>query len=336
MTDVDFPADTWSAMASRSSLGMAIAAQQAPVGSVAYALHEQNQLTLMLQASLSNMAPIRFGFGGFAQKSYPAYGPVMLGLGNLSPGNQTSGSVQQSDPDLEEIYAALAKQTEGIDVGSPSSPGTYSAKEEITYEGMRKVLGGNGPGTPDGLAPYAKFLGPSAKYVFDFFTEDLQTIADPNATNIEYFQALSSFLIKPVKLLDKAGDVAGAARDAGKAVDAVDDVKSTGKAVDKGTDKEDGFAKELFVPDEYWKSKAPSNATPGLKIEHYRDYNGKKEKSTVIYDDFGRQRYRIDHSDHSMPLDHSVPHLHEYKFDDPGYSEKGKDFRYNFFEEEKK
>ncbi len=231
LTDVDFPADTWSAMASRSSLGMAIAAQQAPVGSVAHTLHEQNQLTLMLQASLSNMAPIRFGFGGFAQKSYPTYGPVMLGLGNLSRGNQTSETVQQvsksSDPDLEEIYAALAKQAEGIDVSSPSSPGTYSAKEEITYEGMRKVLGGNGSGTPDGLAPYAVAT-------YDFFAEDMKTILDPNASNSEYFQALSSFLFKPVKLLDKAGDVAGAAKNAGKAVD---DVKSTGKTVDKGTGK---------------------------------------------------------------------------------------------------
>ncbi|WP_413366221.1 hypothetical protein [Lysinibacillus sp. 3P01SB] len=239
LTDVNFPADTWSAMASRSSLGMAIAAQQAPVGSVAHALHEQNQLTMMLQASLSNMAPIRFGFGGFAQKPYPTYGPVMLGLGNLSPGNQTSETVQQvsksSDPDLEEIYAALAKQAEGMDVSSPSSLGTYSAKEEITYEGMRKVLGGNGSGTPDGLALYAKSMGPSAKYVFDFFTEDIRTILDPEATAVEKAMAIGFTFFKPAKLLDKAGDVAGAAKDAGKAVEAVDDVKSTGKAVGKGT-----------------------------------------------------------------------------------------------------
>ncbi len=172
LTDVDFPADTWFAMASRSSLGMAIAAQQVS---------------------------------------------------------------KSSDPDLEEIYAALAKQAEGIDVSSPSSPGTYSAKEEITYEGMRKVLGGNGSGTPDGLALYAKSVGPSAKYVFDFFTEDIRTILDPEATAVEKAMAIGFTFFKPAKLLDKAGDVAGAARDAGKAVEAVDDVKSTGKAVDKGT-----------------------------------------------------------------------------------------------------
>ncbi len=241
LTDVDFPADTWSAMASRSSLGMEIAAQQAPVGSVAYALHEQNQLAMMLQASLSNMAPIRFGFGGFAQKSYPTYGPVMLGLGNLSRGNQTSETVQQvskrSDPDLEEIYAALAKQTEGMDVGSPSSPGTYSVKEELTYEGMRKVLGGNGPGTPDGLALYAKSIGPSAKYVFDFFTEDIKTILDPEATAVEKAMAIGFTFFKPAKVVNKVVDAAGAAKNVAKVADAVNDVKSTGKAIDKGSDK---------------------------------------------------------------------------------------------------
>jgi hypothetical protein len=115
-----------------------------------------------------------------------------------------------------------------MDVGSPSSPNTYSAKEEITYEGMRKVHGGNGSGTPDGLAPYAVAT-------YDFFAEDMKTILDPNASNSEYFQALSSFLFKPVKLLDKAGDVAGAARDAGKAVDTADDVKDTEKAIDNAS-----------------------------------------------------------------------------------------------------
>ncbi len=112
--------------------------------------------------------------------------------------------------------------------------------------------------------------------------------------------------------------------------------KSLDKGTGKGTGKGDDFAKEPFVPDEYWQRKAPDNATPGSKIEHYRDYKGKEEKSTVIYDDFGSQHYRVDHADHSMPLDHSVPHLHERKFDDPGYSEKGKEFRYNFFEEKEK
>ena len=92
---MDFPSDKWSGIASNSSLGMAIAAQQAPVGSVAYAMHEQHQLDMMLQASLSHMTPIQFGLGGYTQRSYPTYGPMMLGLGNLSPGDGTGGAVQQ-------------------------------------------------------------------------------------------------------------------------------------------------------------------------------------------------------------------------------------------------
>ncbi|TCT16440.1 putative toxin of predicted polymorphic toxin system [Melghiribacillus thermohalophilus] len=101
--------------------------------------------------------------------------------------------------------------------------------------------------------------------------------------------------------------------------------------VGKGTGKDDDFAKEPFVPDEYWTKKAPQNASPGSKIEHYRYYNGKIEKSTVIYDDYGRQKFRVDHSNHGMPKDHSTPHLHEYKYG-PGYHpEKGMEFRYNFW-----
>ncbi|WP_413366900.1 hypothetical protein [Lysinibacillus sp. 3P01SB] len=38
------------------------------------------------------------------------------------------------------------------------------SKEKLTYEGMRKVLGGNGSGTPDRLALYAKSMGPPSMY----------------------------------------------------------------------------------------------------------------------------------------------------------------------------
>ncbi|WP_188386419.1 RHS repeat domain-containing protein, partial [Priestia taiwanensis] len=88
--------------------------------------------------------------------------------------------------------------------------------------------------------------------------------------------------------------------------------------------------KKPFVPAEYWTRKAPYHSTPSSKVTHYRYYNGKKEKSTVIYDKFGRQKYRIDHSNHSMPKNHSVPHLHEYKYG-RGYGPKGKEYRYNFW-----
>lgn len=34
---------------------------------------------------------------------------------------------------------------------------------------------------------------------------------------------------------------------------------------------------------------------------------GRMENSRVIYDNFGRQIYRVDFSNHMRPLDHSVP-----------------------------
>ncbi|GAC43385.1 polymorphic toxin-type HINT domain-containing protein [Paenibacillus popilliae] len=84
-------------------------------------------------------------------------------------------------------------------------------------------------------------------------------------------------------------------------------VKNTGK-VSKRTEK----AEKPSLPDYVWKKDAPKNSTPGNKITHYK-YNertGKVEKSTVIYDRYGRQQYRVDHSNHGY-ADHSNPHLHE-------------------------
>ena len=70
---------------------------------------------------------------------------------------------------------------------------------EITFEGMRKVVGGNGPGTPDGLAPYA--VG-----AFDFFTEDIGTMLSADATENERFEAALFTFIKPAKMYDTAHD----------------------------------------------------------------------------------------------------------------------------------
>lgn len=62
--------------------------------------------------------------------------------------------------------------------------------------------------------------------------------------------------------------------------------------------------------DQYWGRKAPQVGTPNSSYYHYREYNGTIEKSKVIYDEFGRQSIRVDFSDHGMPLEHSVPHIH--------------------------
>lgn len=82
--------------------------------------------------------------------------------------------------------------------------------------------------------------------------------------------------------------------------------------------------------DNYWGRKAPQVGVPNSSYFHYREYNGKIEVSKVIFDSSGRQTIRVDFSNHGMPADHSIPHIHEYLYG-PGLSpEKGLEFRYNY------
>ena len=68
---------------------------------------------------------------------------------------------------------------------------------------------------------------------------------------------------------------------------------------------------EPFVPTEYWTKNAPLYSTPGARFYHYKLHGGVVERSRVIYDRFGRLKYRIDFNNHGR-ADHSKPHLHEY------------------------
>ncbi|WP_025721243.1 phage baseplate assembly protein V [Paenibacillus sp. 1-18] len=88
----------------------------------------------------------------------------------------------------------------------------------------------------------------------------------------------------------------------------------------KGTDKIDDFAKEPFLPDEYYKKNyAPMQGTPGARIDFSRlGSSGQIEKSRVIYDQAGKQKYRIDYSDHGNFAHHTNPHMHEYVYQDAG------------------
>ena len=73
--------------------------------------------------------------------------------------------------------------------------------------------------------------------------------------------------------------------------------------------------------EKYWQRYAPDQVTPGtgrLDFTRQSGRTGRFENSRVIYDDFGRQRYRIDFTDHMRPEVHSDPHLHVYEYG-PGY-----------------
>lgn len=53
--------------------------------------------------------------------------------------------------------------------------------------------------------------------------------------------------------------------------------------------------------------------------------SGEVERSIVIYDLGGKQKYRVDFSDHGNTLHHpNPPHLHEYTYQDAGKSIKEK------------
>ncbi|MFB5085595.1 hypothetical protein PGC35_00035 [Psychrobacillus sp. PGGUH221] len=82
----------------------------------------------------------------------------------------------------------------------------------VTFEGKRKVMGGSGSGTPDGLALFTM-----ASY--DFFLGDIATIVGPEATVNERIEAAAFTFVKPLKVADTGHDLLKAgenAKDAGK------------------------------------------------------------------------------------------------------------------------
>lgn len=83
----------------------------------------------------------------------------------------------------------------------------------------------------------------------------------------------------------------------------------------------------------YWQNYAPKQVTLGTtRLDWSRESGrtGRMEFSKAIYDDYGRQIYRIDFSDHMRPLNHSIPHLHQYQYGS-AFSSNGKETLYNFW-----
>ncbi len=86
---------------------------------------------------------------------------------------------------------------------------------------------------------------------------------------------------------------------------------------------------DTFVPEKHWQKNAPDNVEPGTKrLDHTKtrtteSKDGVKrhtdEESRVTYDEYGRQNYRVDKTDHGKPngndhpndKGHTDPHLHE-------------------------
>jgi len=99
------------------------------------------------------------------------------------------------------------------------------------------------------------------------------------------------------------------------------------KASDEVTRKADDFSTGPFLPEEYYKNNyAPMQGTPGDRIDFSRvGSSGQVEKSRVIYDHVGKQKYRVDYSDHgNAKHPPNPPHLHEYIYQEAGKNIKEK------------
>jgi len=130
----------------------------------------------MLRAFLANMNRIMFGLNGLIHKPNAFWGPSILAFSTIPNKpvleNQLNKPAMTEEEQLEALYAELAKHPNigNSSNDAPIDPATGDYM--ITYEGMRKVLGGNGSGTPDGLAPYAVAA-------FNFYTEDIAILPIP-------------------------------------------------------------------------------------------------------------------------------------------------------------
>ncbi len=67
---------------------------------------------------------------------------------------------------------------------------------------------------------------------------------------------------------------------------------------------------ELFLPDEYYEKRLPSQVEPGTRyLPKYDQYGNLKQ--IKMYDDYGREIIRVNYSNHGRPDVHSSPHWHE-------------------------
>jgi len=78
-----------------------------------------------------------------------------------------------------------------------------------------------------------------------------------------------------------------------------------GDGSDRADGSQNGHESESKRYENYWSGNAPENVTPGTtRIEHtkYNQDTREYEQSTAIYDEHGRQIYRVDNTDHGRPF----------------------------------
>ena len=77
----------------------------------------------------------------------------------------------------------------------------------------------------------------------------------------------------------------------------------------------DDFAKEPFLPEDYYGKHLAKQVTPGIKSLSKYDELGNL-KQTKYYDEYGREIGWVDYSNHGYPDSHVTPHWHEVIYDE--------------------
>ncbi|MER2169630.1 MAG: T7SS effector LXG polymorphic toxin [Psychrobacillus psychrodurans] len=272
LTDVHFQSSHWGILASRNTLKMELEARTSRIPGDTAVQPNNYDLTTMFSTFLSGASPIQFGYAGFIRKPTVLYGPSILGFASLPTHSTTKNineNVKDESNELDEIYAAILKSNPELAVDNPSTPQTYSANEPITYEGMRKVLGGNGSGTPDGLFAMGVGLSIAAKKggeiaADEFLLNDIETLRDPNASKTD--KGIALFSLTPMGKLKKAAEGIEEGKDLLEHVMEVqkkaEKAKDTAKDAKKSVEDVTGIGKNPNGKITY-PSKPHTNKTPG-------------------------------------------------------------------------
>ncbi|MCZ8534765.1 T7SS effector LXG polymorphic toxin [Psychrobacillus psychrodurans] len=231
LTDIDFQQNHWAKLTSRNRFQTDLIIHTTSIAGISNKLSKESQLNLMFKTFMSSTNPIRFGYGGLIHRPSILFGPETLAFARLSSvQSDRQDKVNDTnivDEELKVIYAELAKHPDFGNYRSDTLVDPLTGEYLHTFEGMRKVVGGNGSGTPDGLAPIGMFA-------FEFYTEDLVTMFGPDSTVNERLAAAVFTFGKPIKIADTGLDLLKSGEKA----------KNTGKGTVKG-DKESGEIRKL-------------------------------------------------------------------------------------------
>ncbi|ALC86095.1 hypothetical protein AM499_09870 [Bacillus sp. FJAT-22090] len=222
LTDIHFQTNLWASLSSNNFLKTDLSQRTTPLADLSTMTDRKNHLKTMLQLFLAGASPIRFGYGGLIKPS-TLLGHNILAFSSITAPIKLSNKESMSE--LEMIYAELSKQPQLSNYHSDNPIDPITGDYMVTFEGKRKVMGGNGSGTPDGLAPFT-----IASY--DFFLGDIATIVGPEATVNERIEAAAFTFLKPLKVADTGHDLLKAgenAKDAGKGIDNANEIKDLTK-----------------------------------------------------------------------------------------------------------